>query len=58
MNRVIDINLNGIFATVRAAAPHEAPEIGSHHLTTSLAATRVEPAIGAAYMTAKAGAAH
>jgi NAD(P)-dependent dehydrogenase (short-subunit alcohol dehydrogenase family) len=38
-NRVIDINLNGIF-------------------TTSLAATKVEPAIGSAYMAAKAGARH
>jgi NAD(P)-dependent dehydrogenase (short-subunit alcohol dehydrogenase family) len=58
-NRVIDINLNGIFATVRAAVRHMKPRKSGHIiLTTSLAATRVEPAIGAAYMTAKAGAAH
>lgn len=58
-NRVIDINLNGIFATVRAATRHMKPRKSGHIiLTTSLAATRVEPAIGAAYMTAKAGAAH
>jgi NAD(P)-dependent dehydrogenase (short-subunit alcohol dehydrogenase family) len=58
-NRVIDINLNGIFATARGAARHMRPRgFGRIIVTTSLAATRVEPAIGAAYMTAKAGARH
>jgi NAD(P)-dependent dehydrogenase (short-subunit alcohol dehydrogenase family) len=58
-NRVIEINLNGIFATVRSAARHMKPRKSGHIIvTTSLAATRVEPAIGAAYMTAKAGASH
>jgi NAD(P)-dependent dehydrogenase (short-subunit alcohol dehydrogenase family) len=58
-NRVIEINLNGIFATVRAAARHMRPRrFGRIVVTTSLAATKVEPAIGAAYMTAKAGARH
>jgi NAD(P)-dependent dehydrogenase (short-subunit alcohol dehydrogenase family) len=58
-NRVIDINLNGIFATARAAARHMRPrQSGRIIITTSLAATKVEPAIGAAYMTAKAGARH
>jgi NAD(P)-dependent dehydrogenase (short-subunit alcohol dehydrogenase family) len=58
-NRVIDINLNGIFATVRAAARHMRPRgFGRIIVTTSLAATRVEPAIGSAYMVAKAGARH
>jgi NAD(P)-dependent dehydrogenase (short-subunit alcohol dehydrogenase family) len=58
-NRVIDINLNGIFATARAAARHMRPRgSGRIVVTTSLAATKVEPAIGAAYMTAKAGARH
>ena len=58
-NRVIDINLNGIFATARAAARHMRPRgFGKIIVTTSLAATRVEPVIGAAYMTAKAGARH
>ena len=58
-NRVIDINLNGIFATARAAARHMRPRrFGRIIVTTSLAATRVEPAIGAAYMAAKAGARH
>ena len=58
-NRVIDVNLNGIFATVRAAARRMRPRgFGRIIVTTSLAATKVEPAIGAAYMTAKAGARH
>jgi NAD(P)-dependent dehydrogenase (short-subunit alcohol dehydrogenase family) len=57
--RVIDINLNGIFATARAAARHMRPRgFGRIIVTTSLAATRVEPAIGSAYMAAKAGARH
>jgi NAD(P)-dependent dehydrogenase (short-subunit alcohol dehydrogenase family) len=58
-NRVIDINLNGIFATARAAVGHMRPRgFGRIVVTTSLAATAVEPAIGSAYMTAKAGARH
>jgi NAD(P)-dependent dehydrogenase (short-subunit alcohol dehydrogenase family) len=58
-NRVIDINLNGIFATARAAVRHMRPRgSGRIIVTTSMAATHVEPAIGAAYMTAKAGARH
>lgn len=58
-NRVIDVNLNGIFATVRAAARHMRPQGGGHIvITTSAASQRIEPAIGAAYMAAKAGAAH
>ncbi len=58
-NRVIDINLNGIFATARAAARHMKPrKSGRLIITTSLAATHIEPAIGSAYMAAKAGAAH
>jgi NAD(P)-dependent dehydrogenase (short-subunit alcohol dehydrogenase family) len=58
-NRVIEINLNGIFATARAAARHMRPRgYGRIVITTSLAATRVEPVIGSAYMAAKAGARH
>lgn len=58
-NRVIDINLNGIFATVRAAARHMRRQKNGHIvITTSAASQRIEPAIGAAYMAAKAGAAH
>jgi len=58
-NRVIDINLGGIFATARAAARHMRPRrFGRIVFTTSLAATKVEPAIGSAYMASKAGARH
>ncbi|HTU94241.1 MAG TPA: SDR family oxidoreductase, partial [Solirubrobacteraceae bacterium] len=47
------------FATARAAARHMRPRrSGRIIVTTSLAATKVEPAIGAAYMAAKAGARH
>jgi NAD(P)-dependent dehydrogenase (short-subunit alcohol dehydrogenase family) len=55
-NRLIEINLNGVFATVRAAVRHmKLQKSGRIIITTSLASTRVEPAIGAAYMAAKAG---
>jgi NAD(P)-dependent dehydrogenase (short-subunit alcohol dehydrogenase family) len=55
-NRVIDINLNGIFATVRAAVRHMKPRRSGHIIvTSSMASTRVEPVIGAAYMASKAG---
>jgi NAD(P)-dependent dehydrogenase (short-subunit alcohol dehydrogenase family) len=58
-NRVIDINMNGVFATVRAAVRHMKPKkSGRIIITTSLASVRVESAIGAAYMTAKAGIAN
>jgi NAD(P)-dependent dehydrogenase (short-subunit alcohol dehydrogenase family) len=58
-DRVIAINLSGVFATARAAARHMRPRrFGRIVVTTSLAATKVEPVIGAAYMTAKAGARH
>ena len=57
--RVIDINLNGVFATLRAATRHMKPQrSGRLIVTTSLASTKCEAAIGAAYMAAKAGAAH
>jgi len=58
-NRVIDINLNGVFATARTAAKHmKSRKSGRIIITTSMAATHIEPAIGSAYMAAKAGAAH
>jgi NAD(P)-dependent dehydrogenase (short-subunit alcohol dehydrogenase family) len=58
-NRVIDINLNGVFATLRAAARHMKPRRkGRIIVTTSLAAILPEGNIGGAYMAAKAGAAH
>jgi NAD(P)-dependent dehydrogenase (short-subunit alcohol dehydrogenase family) len=58
-NRVIDINLNGIFVTLRAGARLMRPQrSGRLIITTSVASYQIEPAIGAAYMAAKAGAAH
>lgn len=57
--RVVDINLSGVFATLRAAARHmRQQQSGRMIVTTSAAANRCEPAIGVAYMAAKAGAAH
>lgn len=57
--RIIDISLNAVFATLRAAARHMRPQrSGRMIVTTSAAANRCEPAIGMAYMAAKAGAAH
>ena len=57
--RLLDVNLTGIFATLRAAARIMKPQrSGRLILTTSVAAYQCEPAIGAAYMAAKAGAAH
>ena len=57
--KVIDINLTGVFATCRAAARHMKPrKSGRIIITTSLAALKSEAVIGAAYMAAKAGAAH
>ncbi len=58
-NRVIDINLNGVFATVRAAARHmKSRKSGRIIITTSLAASRIEAAIGSAYMASKAACTH
>jgi NAD(P)-dependent dehydrogenase (short-subunit alcohol dehydrogenase family) len=58
-SRVIDVNLTGVFATLRAAARRMKPQrSGRLIVTTSVAAYQCEPAIGSAYMAAKAGAAH
>jgi NAD(P)-dependent dehydrogenase (short-subunit alcohol dehydrogenase family) len=58
-NRVIDVNLTGVFATLRAAARRMKPQrAGKLIVTTSVAGYQCEPAIGSAYMAAKAGAAH
>jgi NAD(P)-dependent dehydrogenase (short-subunit alcohol dehydrogenase family) len=57
--RVIDINLTGVFATLRAAARLMKPQRSGRIIaTTSLAAVKCEAVIGSAYMAAKAGAAH
>ena len=58
-DRVIDVNLNGVFATLRAAARHMKPrKFGKIVVTTSIASLLSESAIGVAYMASKAGAAH
>ena len=58
-NKVIEVCLNGVFATARSGARHMRPrKSGRIVVTTSAAALRCEPAIGMAYMAAKAGAAH
>jgi NAD(P)-dependent dehydrogenase (short-subunit alcohol dehydrogenase family) len=57
--KVIDINLTGVFATMRAATRHMKPQrSGRIIVTTSLAAVKTEAVVGSAYMAAKAGAAH
>ena len=57
-DRVIDISLNGVFATVRAAVRHMKPRRqGRIILTTSVSSVRAFP-LGIAYSAAKAGAAH
>jgi NAD(P)-dependent dehydrogenase (short-subunit alcohol dehydrogenase family) len=56
-NRVIDVNLGGVFATLRAAARLMKPQrSGRLIVTTSVAGYQCEPAIGVAYTAAKAGA--
>lgn len=57
-DRVIDISLNGVFATVRAAVRHMKPRHeGRIVITTSVSSVRAFP-LGVAYSAAKAGAAH
>jgi NAD(P)-dependent dehydrogenase (short-subunit alcohol dehydrogenase family) len=56
---VIEVNLTGVFATLRAGARLMKPQrSGRLIVTTSVAAFQCEPAIGSAYMAAKAGATH
>ena len=56
--KLIDISLNGVFYSIRAAMRHMRPaKSGSIVVTTSISAVRPAMAIGAAYMAAKAGAA-
>ena len=58
-NRVIEVNLNGVFATLRGAARLMRPQgSGRMIITTSVAAYQCEPAIGSAYMAAKSALTH
>lgn len=57
--RVMDINLDAVFHSVRAAARLMKPAgKGSIIVTTSISAVRPSPSVGMAYAAAKAGAAH
>lgn len=56
--RVVDVNLFGVFATMRAAIPHlRRRGKGRIVVTTSTAASNNAPAIGTAYIATKAAAA-
>lgn len=56
--KVIDISLNAVFYSIRAAARHMRPKsAGSVIVTTSVSAMRPAPALNASYAAAKAGAA-
>lgn len=58
-HKVIGISLDAVFYSIRAAARLMKPAGGgSIIVTTSISAVRPAPAIGMAYMAAKAGAAH
>jgi NAD(P)-dependent dehydrogenase (short-subunit alcohol dehydrogenase family) len=58
-NRVIETNLNSVFTTIKAAARHmKKRNSGRIIVTTSVAGLLIESGVGAAYMAAKAGAAH
>jgi NAD(P)-dependent dehydrogenase (short-subunit alcohol dehydrogenase family) len=58
-DRVIAINLTGVFNTIRAAVRHMKPRRSGHIIvTTSVAAAKPEAIVGVPYMPAKSGAAH
>jgi NAD(P)-dependent dehydrogenase (short-subunit alcohol dehydrogenase family) len=58
-NRVLAVNLHGVFKTIQAAVPHlKRRGRGRIVVTTSTAATRTSPAVGTPYLAAKAAVAH
>ena len=58
-HKIISVSLDAVFYAIRASARHMRPnKSGSIIVTTSISAVRPAPAVGAAYMAAKAGAAH
>lgn len=58
-DRVIDVNLNSVFTTVKAAARHMKPRnSGRIIITSSVASVLNEAALGAAYMASKAAVTH
>ncbi|NTI78538.1 SDR family NAD(P)-dependent oxidoreductase [Rhizobium rhizogenes] len=57
--KVLDINLHGVFRTVKAAVPHLKNNGGGRIVvTTSTAATRTSVAVGTPYLATKAASAH
>lgn len=58
-DRVLDVNLTGVFATLRAAAAHMKPQrAGRIIVTASIAGLRGEPMVGYAYAATKAAVAN
>jgi NAD(P)-dependent dehydrogenase (short-subunit alcohol dehydrogenase family) len=58
-DRVLGVNLHGVFKTIRGAVPHlKARGAGRIVVTTSTAATKTSPAVGTPYLAAKASIAH
>ncbi|MGJ7530553.1 SDR family NAD(P)-dependent oxidoreductase [Variovorax sp. GB1P17] len=58
-DRVVDISLNAVLYSIQASARLMKPKgKGRVIVTTSTAAVRVSPGVGAAYMAAKCGATH
>jgi NAD(P)-dependent dehydrogenase (short-subunit alcohol dehydrogenase family) len=57
--RVLGVNLHGVFKTIQAAVPHMKKQgHGRIIVTTSTAATKTSPAVGTPYLAAKAAIAH
>jgi NAD(P)-dependent dehydrogenase (short-subunit alcohol dehydrogenase family) len=57
--RVVGVNLTGVFRTIRAAVPHLKKRGGGRIVvTTSTAASKTAPAVGTPYLATKAAAAH
>lgn len=58
-DRVLGVNLHGVFKTIQTAVPHlKARGGGRIVVTTSTAATKTSPAVGTPYLAAKAAIAH
>jgi NAD(P)-dependent dehydrogenase (short-subunit alcohol dehydrogenase family) len=58
-DRVLGVNLHGVFKTIQSAVPHlKARGGGRIVVTTSTAATKTSPAVGTPYLAAKAAIAH
>jgi NAD(P)-dependent dehydrogenase (short-subunit alcohol dehydrogenase family) len=57
-DRTLDVNLHGVFKTIQAAVPHLKTRGGGRIVvTTSTAATKTSPAVGAPYVATKAAVA-